>query len=72
MASLTIYVKFIRKIEEVDPDGSQCDQCGDMCYLQQYEAGVWIENKKNPIKVWAMTCCGSCEPLIREAFGEDE
>jgi bacterioferritin-associated ferredoxin len=72
MANLSIYIKFIRKIEEVDPDGSQCEQCGDTCYLQQFKAGVWIENKNDPIEVWSATCCGSCEEWIREAMEQSK
>lgn len=70
MASLDIEVKMTFKVEEVEADGSECYICGDACFLNQFEASVFIDCNGVFSTAWSEIFCLSCEPCVRETFEE--
>lgn len=52
--------------ENVDPDGSECNLCGDPCYLTQVHVMARIGDFSSVIVV----LCGACSEMAQELAKE--
>lgn len=50
--------------EEVEPDGSECHDCGDACYSFMSQAFYQIQGQEKEF-VSVVLCCG-CDEMRRE------
>ena len=67
MASLA---KVVLGWEEVDPDGSACHSCGDLCYLFMAQAYYQISGcKKEYVNA---VLCNSCDEMMRDSDNAGE
>lgn len=56
---------------EVDPDGSVCDGCEEVCYLHQNS--LFLESKINDVRsvFYSMTFCDSCKEVVDDSLREN-
>lgn len=57
--------------QEVDPDGSTCDGCEEVCYLHQHH--LHIESKVNDTYsiFHCMRFCDSCKEVVEDSLREN-
>lgn len=55
IATITVQLRW----DATQPDGSQCELCGDACYLTMFSAVVIVDGEESPIEP-AVVLCGSC------------